>query len=151
MNHRERTDFIVVHCSKTKPDQLDDKKRPYDARSLDRKHRLQGKLKIGYHYVIERTGVAIRGRPADECGSHARGYNDRSVGICLVGGSELSKDVVCEHGNFTAEQLSTLRSLLDDLAQQFPDAAICGHRDLEGHDRNSCPSFDVTEFLNTKE
>jgi N-acetyl-anhydromuramyl-L-alanine amidase AmpD len=138
---RSSTDYIVVHCSKTKPDELDDKKRPFDARSLDRKHRLQGKLSLGYHYVIERSGAVVNGRQCTEPGAHARGYNHCSIGICLIGGLPS-----CEE-SITDVQRASLFRLLGVLLSRYPGVLVCGHSDLEGHERNiNCPGFNVKEW-----
>lgn len=43
---------------------------------------------IGYHYILEEKSgeiVIYRGRPTHTQGAHARGFNHKSIGICIVG------------------------------------------------------------------
>lgn len=43
---------------------------------------------IGYHYGIELVGEQydiFKGRMDDEVGAHCLGFNDKSIGICVVG------------------------------------------------------------------
>jgi N-acetylmuramoyl-L-alanine amidase len=135
---RQRTDFIIVHCAATGPDQ------DIGAREIDRWHRARGFLKIGYQFVIRRNGEVETGRELDEVGAHAEGYNSRSVGICLVGGVEA--DGKTPQDNFTHAQWSALTALLRDMKQRYPEAKIIGHREVS---RKACPSFDVQAWLKT--
>jgi N-acetylmuramoyl-L-alanine amidase len=125
--------YIVVHCSASKPTQK------VDAAVIDRWHRQRGFRKIGYHYVINRDGVVELGRMLDEAGAHAYGFNDCSVGICLVGGINAAGKA---ENNFTPAQFEELKAKLEELLVKFPKAQIVGHRDLPGV-KKDCPSFDV--------
>ena len=40
---------------------------------------------IGYNFVIGEDGNAYTGRGWDNAGAHARSYNNRSIGICIIG------------------------------------------------------------------
>lgn len=40
---------------------------------------------VGYHWVIEKSGEAVRTRFDTEIGAHTVGQNDQSIGICLAG------------------------------------------------------------------
>ena len=134
----ERVRYIVVHCSDTPPSMH------VDARVIDRWHRQKGWLMIGYHWVILRDGRVEAGRQPDQPGAHAEGFNDKSIGICLAGGrTEKGTD---PDNNFTAEQFSSLRSVIAGSRVLYPKAEVIGHRDLPGV-RKACPSFDVREWL----
>jgi len=139
MNYKtlSRVDYLVVHCSATPP------RLNWSAKDIDRVHRQQGWLSIGYHYVIRRDGTVEKGRPDTAQGSHARGVNDRSLGICLIGGVD---EKMRPEANFTNEQYAALRKLLAELKAKHPDAQIIGHRDVPGT-RKACPSFDVKAWL----
>lgn len=130
---RKTTDHIVVHCAATPPDM------DIGRREIDRWHRGRGFLGIGYHFVIRRNGDIEKGRELEAIGAHARGFNNRSIGICLVGG-------VDEHNkpqdNFTEEQKKNLALLIDQMLTIWPDCKVVGHRDLPGVQK-ACPSFDV--------
>ena len=67
------------------------------------------------------------GRPIEQVGAHAKGYNHNSIGICLVGGVDEEDN---PENNFTLEQFSALFDELTALKRQFPWAEIIGHRDL---------------------
>ena len=102
---------------------------------------------IGYHYVIYRNGVISTGRDVTESGAHVTGYNQKSLGICLVGTDR-----------FTEDQWESLRDLATRLQSLYPESRVVGHRDLSP-DQNkngivekfewlkTCPGFDVTAWL----
>lgn len=136
---REETKYIVLHCSQTRPSQKD-----VDVKWIDRVHRSNGWLKVGYHRVIKRNGEIEQGRLDNEVGAHVKGYNHNSYGICIVGGA-LEEDWKQPHDNFTGEQFDTLKKELERLVLIYPDAQIVGHRDLD--DKKFCPSFEVRKYL----
>ena len=159
---RQRTDYIIIHCSATPPNM------DVNAKEIDRWHRQKGWLGIGYHYVIKRDGTREVGRKLSEAGAHCIAYNHKSVGICLVGGvgskcphcggivtSAGSWMVNCPgckqvepgkaENNFTKEQFTTLRLTIGELTAQYKDAFVVGHRDLQSG--KECPSFDVKTWL----
>lgn len=109
------------------------------AREIDKWHRAKGWLKIGYHFVIRRNGMVETGRDLMEPGAHARGYNHKSVGVCLVGGDE-----IMTNDDYTPEQWLALGLLLSKLKGQFPGARIIGHNEIAA---KACPSFDVQAWL----
>ena len=113
---RQTTEIIFVHCSATKPSM------DIDAKEIDRWHRERGFLKIGYHFVIKRDGT-------------------KEIGRQLM---EAEADVNVPDNNFTKEQFLTLKNLLLDLKEQFPDAKIMGHNEVSS---KACPSFDVQKWL----
>lgn len=141
--NRPRTDHIVVHCSQTHPDQKDSKDQPITWKYLDRKHREAGAFSCGYHWVIERDGVAVSLRPGHAHGNHCPGVNAVSVAVCLIGGSD--KDGNPE-SNFTKDQWSALHQLLDALTRQYPEAEVVGHCDVSAK-ATTCPSFDVRHWV----
>lgn len=136
---RPSTDYIVIHCSATRPSQ------DIGAADIDRWHRGQGWACIGYHYVIRRSGALEEGREPDVIGAHVAGYNTNSIGICLAGGVS-EKDVNVPENNFTKEQLQSLRGLILFLREKYPEAHIQGHRDFPKVHK-ACPSFDVAAWL----
>lgn len=102
---------------------------------------------IGYHFVIYTNSAVASGRHLDEVGAHVQGRNANSIAICLVGTDK-----------FTAAQWGVLPELLADLRKRYPNARICGHRDLspdvdgDGVVRphewlKICPGFDVAAWL----
>ena len=112
---------------------------------------------IRYHYVILNgwltssvyhprfNGHIETGRPLDndpvlndtEVGSHVKGYNTNSVGICLIGKS----------GQFTTEQLNASLRLLYDLEEQFGSIEIVQHSDLDPG-KPYCAGLDMRRYKN---
>lgn len=150
---RSHTLGITTHCSASKPNQN------WGAVEIDRMHRANGWLCIGYHFVIDRNGVIHAGRPMDVRGAHCKNgnRNDTHVSICLVGGVSAKpqahvpgspwngSDAEC---NFTPAQGEALGVLYEFLKMTYglTDEDIEGHRDVPGV-RKACPSFNVRTFL----
>ncbi|MBT9170627.1 MAG: hypothetical protein DDT18_00971 [Actinobacteria bacterium] len=138
---------IILHCSDSEWG---------SAREIRKWHLARGWRDIGYHFIILNGRVLSRlylpaldgsvecGRmlnesltvEADEVGSHALGYNNRSIGICLIGKTQ-----------FTSQQLSSLISLLKDLVKRYKIKVenILGHYETKsGREQGkTCPNFDV--------
>jgi N-acetyl-anhydromuramyl-L-alanine amidase AmpD len=142
---RKRTDLIVVHVTATPPSH------DIGANEVDAMHRAKGWAGIGYHFVDRRGGQIETGRGINQIGAHVEGWNSVSIGIALVGG-------VDERGrpqdNRTPQQTLSLRQLIQSLLKTYPNAKVCGHRDLspdrdgdgviEPHEHiKACPCFDA--------
>ena len=116
-------DHLIIHCSATPPD------RDIDAATIDTWHRARKWLGNGYHFVIKRNGrveSAASGqkcRPLDRPGAHVgdcgRGWNKRSVGICLIGGIDKGGK---PENNYMPEQMESLKDLIEHLLDLFPDS-----------------------------
>lgn len=140
-------DLIVIHCSATDPS------RDIGVDEIREMHVAgKGWQDIGYHFVIRRNGIIEIGRDIDIPGAHARGHNQRSVGICLVGGVDEECYPDC---NYTHMQFDSLYSFV---RKDYPLINVVGHRDLspdingDGTIQASefvkeCPCFDVGEFF----
>jgi N-acetylmuramoyl-L-alanine amidase len=139
----EDVKYIAIHCSATPP-AMD-----IGVPELDRMHRQRGFLSIGYHYVVRRDGTIQDGRPVTQRGAHVEDFNHCSIGICLVGGVDASKQMKPQ-ANFTEDQLGSLKVLLGLLAKTYPTATVQGHRDFP-HVAKACPSFNVRHWLDTNE
>jgi N-acetylmuramoyl-L-alanine amidase len=129
---RTRTDHIVIHCSATRGVQ------DIGAAEIRRWHKAQGWADIGYAYVIRRNGKVEKGRAQGSVGSHVKGHNHSSVGVCLVGG--LDDKTWRPVDNFTAAQWASLKALIAKLVKDYPKARVLGHRDFPGVAKQ-CPCF----------
>lgn len=136
MKQRNRTDFIVVHCSATKPTM------DIGAKEIRQWHLDKDWLDIGYHYVIRRDGTLENGRDLMAAGAHVAGFNSRSVGICLVGGVS---NTGRSENNFTKAQFDTLEDIVRRLKLVWPQAIVQGHRDFPNV-KKDCPCFDVESW-----
>lgn len=135
-----KINLIVVHCSATRATQ------DIGAAEIDVWHKARGFSGIGYHYVIRRDGEMERGRPDDQVGAHAKGYNANSLGVCLVGGIDVKGK---PESNFTDAQFRSLEDLLSTFAERYPLTDVLGHRDLPWVSK-SCPCFDVRAWMKSR-
>ena len=71
--------YLVVHCSDTADDDA------LTGRDIHQMHLSFGWDGVGYHRIICRDGVIECGRPDYWIGAHVRGFNDVSLGVCLIG------------------------------------------------------------------
>lgn len=126
---------IIIHCSATPAG------RYHTVQDLDNWHRQRGFRKIGYHYIVYLDGSIHPGRPVEEPGAHCTGHNQHSIGVCYIGGYNEYFEP-CD--TRTPEQKESLRQLLRDLQQQYPDATVHGHYEFAD---KSCPCFRVPEDL----
>jgi len=126
---------IIVHCAAT-PEGKD-----FTVQDITRWHRARGFRTIGYHKVIYRDGSVHDGRPLAEVGAHCSGHNEKSIGICYIGGCTANGKTPKD--TRTDAQKEALRNLLIELKKQFPKATIHGHREFAN---KACPSFDVSEY-----
>ena len=137
---------IVVHCSATRPDWMEDKPATEQVKEIDRWHREPPRNynMIGYHFFISRKGEVVVCRPLGTEGAHAKGHNDK-IGICIAGGfGSDADDLATEH--FTAVQLAALYDLIRKLQNQYG----IKNEDVIGHNRISnkaCPGFRVQKWL----
>tara|TARA_B110000908_G_C10183028_1_gene416653 strand:+ start:889 stop:1320 length:432 start_codon:yes stop_codon:yes gene_type:complete len=135
-------EYIVIHCSDS-PNGLDDRR--FDGPgAVNLWHKQKGFDGIGYHFLIDESGESYHGRPifpdTGEIwnGAHVRGYNTRSIGICLMGSR-----------NFHESQLITLRKEIDFIKSipQWSKAQLVGHYQLD--DKKTCPNFNVKYWYST--
>ena len=125
----EKITLLVVHCSDTDNN--------LDLRAIDihNMHLGFGWDGIGYHKVICRSGKIENGRPEYWVGAHVKGKNHVSLGVCLIG-----RDI------FTKKQFKSLKNILANWKQVYPNANIVGHCDT-GNTKKTCPNFDVSKWL----
>lgn len=131
---------IIIHCSASEFG---------NAQRIREWHLEKGWSDIGYHYVINngkvfkddkinqivQDGFIEKGRDDSIVGAHTQGQNSNSIGICLIG----NKD-------FTKEQFNSLNTLLDSLlkAYNLTKNDVYGHYNFSS---KTCPNFDVQEFM----
>lgn len=139
MTARKVTRGIVIHCADTPP------KMDIGWKEINQWHLQRGWAGCGYHVVIRRDGTIEAARPLEVIGAHVVSANSYTVGVCLVGGKGgKSKDDPYKH--FTNHQMESLRNVLDDLTERYPNAAIVGHYELDKG--KSCPNFNPLAFWN---
>ena len=118
--------YLIIHCSDTV--------NTLRAIDIHKMHLGFGWNGIGYHKVICKSGIVESGRPEYWVGAHTKGKNNESLGVCLVGKNK-----------FTKKQFESLKKILLEGKENYPDAIIQGHRDaIETH--KTCPNFDVNRW-----
>lgn len=131
---------IIVHCSATPPS-MDIGVDEIRGWHVDER----GWSDVGYHFIIRRNGDLEHGRPIARAGAHAKGFNEKSIGICLIGGTD-SDDKTKAEANFTLEQYLALFEHANFLMNGYGIKDIKGHRDLPGVIK-ACPCFDVKSLF----
>ena len=122
----QKVTYLVVHCSDTADDDA------LTGRDIHQMHLGFGWDGVGYHRIICRDGVIECGRPDYWIGAHVRGFNDVSLGVCLIG-----------RQSFTDAQMQALETVLRNWKSSYPMAEIVGHCDFD-HTSKTCPNFDVS-------
>lgn len=131
MKKRSQTRKIIVHHAATHPDM------DIGLREIRTWHKARGFSDIGYHAVIRRDGRIEFGRHFDIQGAHAVGFNNESVGVCMVGSVD---DDGNANANFTDDQWESLDLVVALLRRAYPDAEVIGHKDVAS---TQCPGFDA--------
>ena len=134
--------YIILHCSDNKNGtyhDIDGVNKWHKARGFRRsltsgEKALTDHHHVGYNYVIPVSGQCQIGRMLWEIPAHARGYNTRSIGICLMG-----------RDKFTVKQWRTLAALISELKFFKPDLKIIAHHRVNTY--KTCPNFDVARYV----
>ena len=135
---------IVVHCTATRPDWWTGTSAQVKVNEVRNWHTSKGWSDIGYHYLIDRDGTVVAGRPIEKTGAHVKGHNTGTVGVSLFGGHGGSASDVFED-NFTEEQDAALRKLIANLQADYPSIhKISGHNEYSS---KACPCFNVRNWL----
>ena len=139
-----KIDEIIIHCTATRPDWWQNKSAQAKVKEVTKWHLDKAWSDCGYHYLIDRDGTVVTGRPLDRTGAHVKGHNTGTIGIALFGGFGGSAgDSFADH--FTQEQEDALRGLIADLQVEHTDI-----RKISGHNQyaaKACPCFSVPAWL----
>jgi N-acetylmuramoyl-L-alanine amidase len=125
---------VIIHCSATP------KGRDVKTETIKGWHTDKGWSDIGYHYLIELDGSMYVGRDVSKIGAHTLGENKGSIGICYVGGMNIS--MTKPEDTRTDEQKDALRCLITDLKSRFKNLTVHGHYEFSA---KACPSFNVED------
>lgn len=115
----------------------------------------------GYHYVIRPDGTVFHPLQDGGIANGVKGFNSDSIHVAYVGGIDSKGKAV---DNRTEQQKKTLRLVLEELKQRYPEAFVLGHRDISPDTNHNgkvdpwerikaCPCFDVMvefSYLNRK-
>jgi len=138
---------IIIHCTATSPNWWSEKSSEEKVEEVRNWHvRDNGWSDIGYHFLIDRDGTVVKGRPIERNGAHVRGHNRGTIGISLFGGRAASKNDNFED-HFTPEQDRALRKLINQLHAEYGDVPVTGHNEYAA---KGCPGFQVSSWLKDK-
>ena len=124
---KDDIEYLIVHCSDTDIN--------FTIEDIHRMHLKFGWDGIGYHKVVDQRGNIYNGRPEFWVGAHVKGFNRKSLGVCLIG-----------RDNFTKLQLNSLKKILMSWKKDYPKSKILGHRDVT-NTKKTCPNFDVIAWI----
>ena len=141
--------LVVIHCSATQ-EGVD-----YDVATIRKWHKLRGFKDIGYHFLVHLDGRIEKGRPVEQIGAHAKGYNRDSIGVCYIGGLDHYRK---PKDTRTVAQYHALRRIVETLQIIYHATEVVGHRDLsvdlngdgvisKNEWMKQCPCFDVKTEL----
>lgn len=132
-----RITHLVVHCTAT--DRLT------AVESIQRYWREVMRWKSpGYHVIVKVDGTRVRLQGDDKPTNGVAGHNATSLHVSYIGGvvpgrvagQQLPADTR------TPQQKDAILAQLKEWRKLYPDAVICGHRDMPGANK-ACPSYDA--------
>lgn len=118
-SHRSGTSEIILHHAEASHASVED---------INQWHLERGWTGIGYNYYVRKDGTIWRGRPEWAVGAHAKGHNDKSIGICCEGAYMTE--------TMTAAQLAALKDLIRDIMSRYGKLKLLRHKDVNETD---CP------------
>lgn len=139
---------IIIHCTDTRPNWWADRTSAEKVAEVRRWHTEErGWSDIGYHFLIDRDGTVVEGRPLERVGAHVKGHNTGTIGISLFGGHGGSAgDQFLD--NFTEDQERALMQLIRQLQDNYPTITnVSGHNQYAA---KACPTFSVPAWLEGK-
>ena len=128
---KRQVDKIIIHCADTRTDQ------DFSIEDVRMWHKARGWYDIGYHYYIKLDGSVHIGRSLDVIGSHCKGQNTKSIGICLEGGKKSDNT---DWDKPTDNQIESIRVTISYLKLIYKDLKVHGHYEFS---TKSCPNFDI--------
>lgn len=130
---RSTIDMIVLHHASATSCTVED---------IHNWHLANGWTGFGYHYFVNKKGDIFKGRPDDTIGSHAKGFNSTTLGICFEGNFEKETP--------TQEQIDAGLELVEYLKKKYGINRVKGHGELMA---TSCPGahFPMERFIGAKE
>lgn len=139
---------IIIHCTDTRPNWWADRTSAEKVAEVRRWHVEENHWSdVGYHFLIDRDGTVIEGRPLEKTGAHVKGHNTGTVGISLFGGHGGSASDQFQD-NFTEDQERALMQLIRQLQDNYPTiTSISGHNQYAA---KACPTFSVPAWLEGK-
>lgn len=130
LKNRKSTNRIILHHAESKSCTADD---------IHSWHLANGWAGIGYHFFVRKDGSIYRGRPENTVGSHAKGSNSDSIGICFEG-SYMTETM-------GQTQINAGRELVSYLKKKYGISKVQKHKDVCS---TNCPgtNFPFDQIVN---
>lgn len=130
LSNRKSTNRIILHHAESKSCTADD---------IHSWHLKKGWSGIGYHFFVRKDGSIYRGRPEEVVGSHAKGSNSDSIGICFEG-SYMTETM-------GQTQINAGRELVSYLKKKYGISKVQKHKDVCS---TNCPgtNFPFDQIVN---
>ena len=130
LKNRTSTKRIILHHAESKSCTADD---------IHSWHLANGWAGIGYHFFVGKDGSIYRGRPENTVGSHAKGSNSDSIGICFEG-SYMTETM-------GQTQINAGRELVSYLKKKYRISKVQKHKDVCS---TNCPgtNFPFDQIVN---
>lgn len=140
---------LFIHCTATPSDWRAGQSSEARVEAIRQMHiQERGWSDIGYHWLIDRDGTVLPGRPETQIGAHVAGHNSGTIGISLFGGiTSRPHDPFLK--NFTSRQEVALLDLIGDISARTTITMIRGHNQVDAG--KACPGFWVPEWLGSVE
>ena len=119
LSKRQKTKRIVLHHAEATTCTAD---------QIHSWHLDRGWCGIGYHFFVSKDGIIYRGRPEDTVGSHAKGANADSLGICAEG--KYTTETMPE------EQKQAIADLVIYLKEKYKISLVQKHKEVTD---TNCP------------
>lgn len=136
---------VTIHITASSPDAT--------VEDIRKQHIDQGWSDIGYHWLIDRQGIAHAGRPESKTGAHVGGHNTGNIGVAVIGrGNDIESNA--PYGKYmTPAQKHGLEAKVADILYRhnLKTDAVIGHNEFPGVAK-ACPCFKVRkskEFLDS--
>lgn len=130
LSNRKSTNRIILHHAESKSCTADD---------IHSWHLANGWAGIGYHFFVRKDGSIYRGRSENVVGSHAKGSNSDSIGICFEG-SYMTETM-------SQAQINAGRELVTYLKNKYGISKVQKHKDVYS---TNCPgsNFPFDQIVN---
>jgi len=111
---------------------------------IDKWHKDRGWDGCGYHFIVEKGGNIVSGRPISIEGAHVKSKNSGNIGVCVVGNNTSS----AKEQHWTRAQKASLRFLCSTLQLIFnlDDSCVFNHSDWDSAN-TECPGVDISSIF----
>lgn len=108
---------------------------------FDRWHRQRGFNMVGYHWIYHPDGSKIAGRKETQRGAHIKGWNNGTLGFCMVPIKTIRK-MGKPLDFYTPDQIDAVKHDIDMYVEEYGIDTLLGHNEKAN---KLCPGFHVID------